>query len=124
MAFLSPKGFGQTSEIVSPPYTPLVDRGLNMELWAREPLLKNPVALSFDEKGRLYVVETARRGTVDIDIRAHKDWVKEDLGSDSIPRQVELFREWMSPEKSRKMWRTRKTGPGVKLIFGERAWVL
>ena len=71
-----------------------------MDLWAREPLLMNPVALSFDDQGRLYVVETARRGTVDIDIRAHKEWVKEDLGSDSITRQVELFRQWMSPEKS------------------------
>lgn len=92
---------GQPNEVVSPPYEPLIDRGLQMEVWAREPLLINPVALSFDEKGRLYVVETARRGTVDIDIRAHKDWVKEDLGSDSIPRQIELFRRWMSPGKSR-----------------------
>lgn len=96
-----PVVFGQSNELVSPPYQPLIDRGLQMELWAREPLLINPVALSFDDQGRLYVVETARRGTVDIDIRAHKDWVKEDLGSDSIPRQIELFRKWMSPEKSR-----------------------
>ena len=81
-------------------YVPLVDRGLEMELWAREPLLINPVALSFDAHGRLFVVETARRGSVDIDIRAHKEWIKEDLGSDSIPKQIELFKAWMAPEKS------------------------
>lgn len=81
-------------------YVPLVDRGLEMELWAREPLLFNPVALSFDDQGRLFVVETARRGSVDIDIRAHKEWIKEDLGSDTIPKQVELFKKWMAPEKS------------------------
>jgi quinoprotein glucose dehydrogenase len=81
-------------------YVPLVDRGLEMELWAREPLLINPVALSFDDQGRLFVVETARRGSVDIDIRAHKEWIKEDLGSDSIPQQIELFKSWMAPEKS------------------------
>ncbi len=91
---------GQHTERVSPTYTPLIDRGLHMELWAREPMLRNPVALSFDPKGRLYVVETARRGSVDIDIRAHQDWVKEDLGSDSISKQVQLFRQWMAPEKS------------------------
>ncbi|MDG1857187.1 MAG: HEAT repeat domain-containing protein, partial [Verrucomicrobiota bacterium] len=96
-----PAVLGQSSEVVSPPYEPLIERGLQMDLWAREPLLINPVALSFDEQGRLYVVETARRGTVDIDIRAHKGWVKEDLGSVSISRQIELFRKWMAPEKSR-----------------------
>ncbi|MDA7520942.1 HEAT repeat domain-containing protein [Verrucomicrobia bacterium] len=96
-----PTVLGQSNEVVSPPYEPLIERGLQMDLWAREPLLINPVALSFDEQGRLYVVETARRGTVDIDIRAHKEWVKEDLGSVSIPRQIELFRKWMAPEKSR-----------------------
>ena len=81
-------------------YIPLVDRGLEIDLWAREPLLINPVALSFDDQGRLFVVETARRGSVDIDIRAHKEWIKEDLGSDTIPKQVELFKTWMAPEKS------------------------
>ena len=85
-----------------------------MDLWAREPMLINPVALSFDDQGRLYVVETARRGTVDIDIRAHKEWVKEDLGSVSIPRQIELFRKWMSPGNSRKNrpWLKDRNGDG------------
>ena len=96
-----PAVLGQSNEVISPPYEPLIERGLQMDLWAREPLLINPVALSFDEQGRLYVVETARRGTVDIDIRAHKGWVKDDLGSVSIPHQIELFRKWMAPDKSR-----------------------
>ncbi|HSZ56824.1 MAG TPA: hypothetical protein VK797_14240, partial [Tepidisphaeraceae bacterium] len=28
------------------------DKGLKIELWAAEPLLANPVALNFDDKGR------------------------------------------------------------------------
>ena len=109
-----PAVLGQSNEVVSPPYEPLIDRGLQMDLWAREPMLINPVALSFDDQGRLYVVETARRGTVDIDIRAHKEWVKEDLGSVSIPRQIELFRKWMSPGNSRKNrpWLKDRNGDG------------
>jgi putative membrane-bound dehydrogenase-like protein len=71
-----------------------------MKLWAREPLLKNPVALSFDDKGRLFVVETARRGTVDIDIRSHKDWAFDDLKNQSIAQLRLFFRDKMSPEKS------------------------
>ncbi len=32
--------------------------GFKVTLWAAEPLLANPVAVSFDERGRLYVAET------------------------------------------------------------------
>src|SRR4051812_40570073 len=34
-----------------------VDRGLHVELVAAEPLVVDPVAIAFDERGRLYVVE-------------------------------------------------------------------
>ena len=82
------------------PYRPLIERGLAQTLWAREPMLANPVALSFDDHGALYVVETLRRGSVDIDIRAHKSWVLEDLASDTYQSQVDAFKRWMAPEKS------------------------
>ncbi|MED5494183.1 MAG: hypothetical protein VYB58_00575, partial [Verrucomicrobiota bacterium] len=36
----------------------LHDKSLRLTEWARQPMLLNPVALSFDYEGRLYVVET------------------------------------------------------------------
>src|SRR5262245_52149450 len=36
--------------------------GLKVELWAAEPMLANPVAFNFDERGRAYVCETFRLG--------------------------------------------------------------
>src|SRR5262245_32141037 len=63
---------------------PLARKGYTLELWAREPMVKDPVALSFDDHGRLFVVETARRSTVDIDIRAHPSWIVDDLSNQSI----------------------------------------
>tara|TARA_B100000949_G_C14283147_1_gene452824 strand:+ start:206 stop:3394 length:3189 start_codon:yes stop_codon:yes gene_type:complete len=63
-------------------------------------MLKNPVALSFDNQGRLFVVETARRGTVDVDIRSHKDWVIDDLSSQTIGDIRRLFRTKMAPALS------------------------
>src|SRR6185503_17788925 len=80
--------------------TPLPPKGFTLSLWAREPMLKNPVALSFDDVGRLYVVETARRSTVDIDIRAHPSWIIEDLSNQSIGDLRRFFRTRMAPEKS------------------------
>ena len=63
-------------------------------------MLKNPVALSFDDQGRLYVVETARRSTVDIDIRSHPTWIVDDLANQSIEDLRRFFRTKMAPEQS------------------------
>jgi len=78
----------------------LNDKSLKLTQWAKQPMLKNPVALSFDNQGRLFVVETARRGTVDVDIRSHKDWVIDDLSSQTIDDIRRLFRIKMAPSLS------------------------
>src|SRR5690242_5449336 len=49
--------------------------GLKVELWAAEPLLANPVALNFDDKGRCFLVETWRFEHGVIDMRNHMDWL-------------------------------------------------
>ncbi|MCC6231032.1 MAG: PQQ-dependent sugar dehydrogenase, partial [Verrucomicrobiales bacterium] len=79
---------------------PKVAEGLELTRWAREPMLRSPVALSFDDTGRLYVVETARRGTVDIDIRSHPDWLLDDLANQSVDDLRRFFRTRMAPERS------------------------
>ncbi len=48
--------------------------GLKVDLWAAEPLLANPVAFNFDEKGRAYVCETFRLGAGVDDIRGIMDF--------------------------------------------------
>ena len=76
------------------------DQSLEMQLWAAEPQLRDPVALSFDNSGRLYVVQSARRSSVDIDIRQHKEWVLDDLGNQSIHDLRQFFRQKMAPKFS------------------------
>src|ERR1051325_11792713 len=53
--------------------------GLKVDLWAAEPMLANPVAFNFDEKGRAYVCETFRLGAGVDDIRQIMDWLDEEL---------------------------------------------
>ena len=90
--------FGQRTRVQIP--FELNDKSLKLTQWAKQPMLKNPVALSLDNQGRLYVVETARRGTVDMDIRSHKDWVIDDLSSQTIGDIRRLFRTKMAPSLS------------------------
>lgn len=71
-----------------------------LSLWARDPLLRNPTSISFDNRGRLYVAETARRGGVDLDIRAHKPWILEDLANQSVDDFRAFARRRLAPDQS------------------------
>ncbi len=51
--------------------------GLTVSLWAAEPMLANPVAFNFDEKGRAFVSETYRYRSSVLDIRDYM-WILED----------------------------------------------
>jgi quinoprotein glucose dehydrogenase len=53
--------------------------GLQVSLWAANPKLENPVAISIDEKGRIYVAECHRRHTSTLDIHMRKEWLDDDL---------------------------------------------
>ena len=88
---------------------------LQMEEWASNGMTQDPVALAFDHQGRLYVVETARRSTVDIDIRSHRDWLLEDLANDDFESMRAFFRRRMSPQLSaqNKKWLEDRNGDGI-----------
>jgi quinoprotein glucose dehydrogenase len=58
--------------------------GLKVDLWAAEPMLANPVAFNFDEKGRAYVCETFRLGAGVDDIRGIMDWLDEELAARTV----------------------------------------
>jgi quinoprotein glucose dehydrogenase len=53
--------------------------GLKVELFAAEPLLENPVSISVDEKGRLFVAETHRYKDSIFDITQKPAWLLDDL---------------------------------------------
>ena len=83
--------------------------------WARNPMLQDPVAFAFDHRGGAYIVESARRSTVDIDIRAHKKWLLEDLANDDFESMRDFFRRKMATARSdeNKSWLKDRTGDGI-----------
>jgi quinoprotein glucose dehydrogenase len=70
-------------------------KGLQASLWAAEPMLANPVAFDFDEKGRLFVSETYRYRSSVLDIRDYMGMLERDLAlrtiEDRAKMQHELF---------------------------------
>ncbi|MDB6031537.1 MAG: repeat protein, partial [Verrucomicrobiales bacterium] len=53
--------------------------GLKVELFAAEPLLENPVSISVDEKGRVFIAETHRYKDSIFDITQKPAWLLDDL---------------------------------------------
>src|SRR5207247_1378267 len=63
---------------------------LQAKLWAAEPMLANPVAIDFDEKGRLFVSETYRYRTSVLDIRDYMGMLERDLANRTIEDRAKM----------------------------------
>jgi quinoprotein glucose dehydrogenase len=72
-----------------------IPKGLNVELFAAEPLLANPVAFCIDEKGVFYVAETFRLGTGVTDTREHMNWLDADLACRTVADRVEMYKKYL-----------------------------
>jgi quinoprotein glucose dehydrogenase len=72
--------------------------GLKLDVFASEPLIKDVVNFCFDEKGRVYVVESGRRRTSVYDIRRHRDWTDHDFSFRSPADRLDFFKSTLVPE--------------------------
>lgn len=71
--------------------------GLEVKLWAAEPMLGNPVAFNIDERGRVFVAETYRYRSSTLDIRHYRYLLEEDLASRTIEDRLEMLRRTFGP---------------------------
>jgi quinoprotein glucose dehydrogenase len=72
---------------------------LKVELWAAEPLLQNPVAISFDPQGRLYVAETTRLDAGVPDTRRHMYWMEDDIAAKTVADRLAIYKKTYPGQK-------------------------
>ncbi len=73
---------------------------LSFTKWTPDFPVPDPVAISFDPKGRAYVTQTMRRKANDLDIRENTDWIPNDLSFTSPADKENFYREQFTPENS------------------------
>ncbi|MBT4667257.1 MAG: c-type cytochrome [Opitutae bacterium] len=73
--------------------------GLEVSVWAENPLVSSPVAISFDEQGNAYVTRVRRRKISSLDLRNHRAWVKHDLSIRSLEDRLAFYKKAMGPEQ-------------------------
>ncbi len=71
--------------------------GLEARLWAAEPMLANPVAFTFDEKGRVFVAETYRYRSSVLDIRDYMWMLEDELACRTVEDRAALIRRAFGP---------------------------
>jgi len=72
--------------------------GLVATLWAAEPMLANPVAFNFDEKGRLFVAETYRYRSSVLDIRDYMWTLEAELANRTLEDQAAAIARHFGPD--------------------------
>ncbi len=68
----------------SPTQSPAEHPALKYDRWSGAVNVPDPVAISVDHRGRVFVTQTRRRKIQDLDIRENRDWVPNDIGLQSI----------------------------------------
>lgn len=75
-----------------------VPAGMKAELFAAEPMLANPVAFCFDERGRVFVAETFRQQRGVEDNRFHSGWLLDDLKAQTVDDRLQYFKKHLKDD--------------------------
>jgi quinoprotein glucose dehydrogenase len=78
-----------------------VPKGLELTLWAPDPLVGDPVALDVDANGIAYAISSSR-ANLPLDIRGHADWVPLVHTLKSAEALREFYRKELAPDRSAK----------------------
>ncbi len=74
--------------------------GLKMTLWASDSLAPDPIAMSIDDEGNIYLTRTNRQKNSEFDIRGHRDWMTASIALQTVEDRRAFLHETFAPEKS------------------------
>ncbi|WP_373330904.1 DUF7133 domain-containing protein [Salmonirosea aquatica] len=75
--------------------------GLKVDLWASDSLAPDPIAMSIDDQGRVYLTRTNRQKNSEFDIRGHRDWMTPSIALQSVEDRRAFLRKTFDPAKSK-----------------------
>ncbi len=78
----------------------LVPDGFRVELFAREPLVADPVAFDIDSRGRIFVAESHRQERGVEDNRSSPFWLLDDLAAQTVSDRLAYYEKWKEKRKN------------------------
>ena len=126
-ALLLAKPQAATADPLSPAEelaTRKVAKGFTVQLVASEPSIVDPVAMCFDEKGRLFIAETYRYRTSVLDIRDYMGMLELDLASLTIEDRAALRGDAEVLDADQLAGLVQPIEPGARVDIGRREVVV
>ena len=77
-----------------------VAEGLTLTLWASDSLAPDPVAMSVDDEGHIYLTRTNRQKNSEFDIRGFRHWMTPSIALQSVEHRKNFLHETFATEKS------------------------
>ena len=75
--------------------------GLNISLWASDSLAPDPIAMSIDDFGRVFITRSNRAKNSEFDIRGHTNWMTASIGLQTVEERRAFLHKTFAPEKSK-----------------------
>ncbi len=94
------QGVAKAKEIRSKTAVTLAD-GLQLTLWASDSLAPDPVAMSIDDAGRVYLTRTVRQKNSEFDIRGYRQWMTPSIALQSVEDRRAFLHSTFDPAKSK-----------------------
>ena len=89
----------RAKEITAKTSVKLAD-GLQIKLWATDSLSPDPIAMSIDDNGRVFITRTNRQKHSEFDIRGYRHWMTPSIALQSVEDRKAFLRTTFAPEKS------------------------
>ncbi|MDP5121998.1 MAG: heme-binding protein, partial [Spirosomaceae bacterium] len=74
--------------------------GLQIELWASDSLAPDPIAMSINDNGDVFLTRTNRQKNSEFDIRGHRNWMTESIALSTYVERQQFLRKTFATEKS------------------------
>ncbi|MEQ8534548.1 MAG: heme-binding protein, partial [Imperialibacter sp.] len=74
--------------------------GITMSLWASDSLAPDPIAMSIDDEGNVYLTRTNRQKHSEFDIRGHQDWMTRSIALQTAEERRAFLHKEFAPENS------------------------
>ncbi len=110
--------------------TPKIAEGLELSLWASDSLAPDPIAMSIDSQGKVYLTRTNRQKNSEFDIRGHQDWMTPSSSLQSVEDRRDFLRTTFTPERNEENeWLADLNGDGSHdwkdlTVEKEEVWML
>lgn len=78
-----------------------VAEGLSLSLWASDSLAPDPVAMSVDDQGNIYLTRTNRQKNSEFDIRGFRHWMTPSIALQSVEDRKNFLHTTFATQKSK-----------------------